>query len=321
MKVCTRKDAASDPRYGVPPAQRSIQQLLQFGVIVIDKPPGPSSHQVSAYVKQILNVKTGHSGTLDPKVTGVLPVGLGRGTRLTNALLPAGKEYITLMHIHQEVEEYELRKVLAQFTGEISQLPPVKSAVKRQERKRTIYELEILDIQGQDVLFRAVTQAGTYIRKLCHDMGVALQLQGKPVGAHMVELRRSRAGPFTENGAVTLHELKDAMHYCKEGDESQLRRMVLPGEAAVEHLPKVWVLDSTVESLCQGIQLKLPGVAKYTDDIIAQGMVAVLTLKGEVVLIGESLLDATGYTAQEGVAVRTKQVLMPPGTYPRNVGK
>lgn len=316
--VATRRESETSSKYGKRPEERTVAELLDFGIVVVDKPSGPSSHQVSAYVQKILKVKkSGHSGTLDPQVTGVLPVALGRGTRVVQALLIAGKEYVCLAHFHKPVDEYRIRKLFVEFTGIISQLPPVKSAVKRQLRERTIYYLDFIDTVGQDVLFRAGTQAGTYIRKLCHDMGQKLKEDAESVGAHMAELRRSKAGPFTEEEAVTLHSLADAFHYWKEGDEGPIRKAVLPAERGVDHLRKVWVLDSSVESLCQGVQLKVPGIAKVHQEIQPGEVVAVMTLKGELVLTGEARLTGEQMLGESGLAVKSQQVFMRPGTYPR----
>lgn len=313
-----RKVAPTNPRWGGDPNKRPMNELLNFGVVIVDKPPGPSSHQVSAYTKEILHIKkAGHSGTLDPKVTGVLPVCLGSGTRLAQSTLIAGKEYITLMHLHRLVEEYEIRKLLAAFIGKIKQLPPIKSAVKRQVRERNIYYLELLDIKGQDVLFKAGTQAGTYIRKLCHDMGVMVKDKDGSVGAHMVELRRSKAGPFTEEQSCTLHDLKDAYHYYEKGDESRLRKLVLPGEQALSHLKKIWVFDQAVHTLCNGVQLKVPGISKLDDDIKKDDPVAVFTLKNEAILVGTARLSSKQMMGESGVAVKTAQVFMPSGIYPK----
>ncbi len=320
--VVVRRESVPSKKYGCRPAERSVQDLLSFGIVVIDKPAGPSSHQVSAYVQQILKIrKGGHSGTLDPQVTGVLPVAIGRGTRVVQSLLTAGKEYVCLMHLHKPVDEYKVRRVLAGFVGKITQLPPVKSAVKRQLRERRIYYLEPLEFRGQDVLFVAGTQAGTYIRKLCHDIGQALTIDGEPVGAHMAELRRTKAGPFSEDVTVTLHDLADAFYYWTAGDETRLRQCILPAERGVDHLKKVWVMDSAVESLCQGIQLKVPGIAKLHREIVPGDDVAVMTLKDELILVGEALLSAEAMLGDAGVAVKSKQVFMRPGTYPRNASQ
>jgi len=320
--VVVRREAETSDKFGTRPEERTVEELLDFGIVVIDKPPGPSSHQVSSYVQKILHIrKSGHSGTLDPKVTGVLPVALGRATRVVQALLTAGKEYVCLMHLHKAQEEYLVRKLFTEFTGRITQLPPVKSAVKRQLRERTVYYIEFLAMEGQDVLFTAGTQAGTYIRKLCHDMGLAVtDADGKPVGAHMAELRRSQAGPFTERQAVTLQDLADAFHYWREGDEGPIRKIVLPGEAGVAHLKKVWVLDSAVDSLCHGVQLKVPGIAKLHDTIRPGDVVAVMTLKDELVLTGRAQLSSEGLRGEKGLAVRSDQVFMRPGIYPANPG-
>ncbi len=318
--VLVRRESPTSEKYGTVPAERSMAELLDFGIIPLDKPPGPSSHQVSAYVQKILKLrKAGHSGTLDPKVTGLLPVALGRATRVAQALLTAGKEYVCLMHLHKPLDEYKARTLLADFQGRIRQLPPVKSAVKRQERERTIYYLEFLDMAGQELLFVAGTQAGTYIRKLCHDMGLAAKGdEGKAIGAHMDELRRTKAVPFSEReGLVTLHDLADAYHYWQEGDEAPLRRCILPAERGLAHLKSVWVLDSAVESLCQGVRLKVPGIARLHAGIRPGEIVAVLTLKGEAILVGEALLTSEEMLGEKGVAVRSMQVFMRPGTYPQ----
>ena len=167
-KILTKKPAQTNPEYGCNPKDRPVQELINYGIVNIDKTKGPSSHQVSSYVKNILNLdKAGHSGTLDPGVTGVLPTALGRATRILQTLLKAGKEYICLMHLHKEADNQAIETAFTKFTGTITQLPPVRSAIKRQERKRAIYYLDILEIKEKDVLFKVGCEAGTYIRKLC----------------------------------------------------------------------------------------------------------------------------------------------------------
>ena len=287
-KELIRQEAETDPKYGKKPEERDIEELLEKGVINIDKPSGPSSHQISAYVQKILQKKkAGHSGTLDPKVTGCLPIAVDKATRVVQSLLTAGKEYICVMHLHEEKSREEILQVFKEFTGRIKQLPPVKSAVKRQWRFRKVYYIELLDINGQDVLFRTGTEAGTYIRKLVHDIGQKLGC-----GAHMAELRRSKAGPFNEDSLVTLQELTDAYHYYKNGDDSSLKKVIQPMENAIAHLPKIYVQDTAVDTLCHGMQLKVPGIIKVDSDIQEDNNVAVLTLKGELVLVGTSTMKA-----------------------------
>ena len=311
-----RLEAQTSEKFGIDPSKRPVQELLQYGIVNLDKPAGPTSHQVSSYVQKILHItKDGHSGTLDPGVTGILPVALGKGTRVVQSLLTAGKEYVCLMRLHQERSEKDVREVLERFTGKIKQLPPVKSAVKRQWRHRNIYYNEFLDMDGPEVLFRVGCQAGTYIRKLCHDMGTELGC-----GAHMQELRRTKAGPFKEDSTlVTLHDLKDAYAYYKQdGDESHLRKAILPLEAAVGHLPKVVVLDSTVDSVCHGATLKVRGVSWVEANIQVGELVAIMTLKGELIAVGEARMISREIASKEsGVAVKSSQVFMAPGTYPK----
>ncbi|MBW2971662.1 RNA-guided pseudouridylation complex pseudouridine synthase subunit Cbf5 [Candidatus Woesearchaeota archaeon] len=314
-KTLVKKEAETSEKYGCAPEKRSVEQLLNLGIINIDKPKGPTSHQVSAYVQKILGAKKGgHSGTLDPKVTGVLPIAVGKGTRVVQTLLVAGKEYVCLMHLHKEVPEADVRKVMKEFTGKITQLPPIKSAVKRQLRERKVYYIDILDIEGQDVLYVIGCQAGTYIRKICHDMGKALG-----VGAHMAELRRTKAGPFNEKTLVTMHDLTDAYWYYKnEGNERYIRHVIQPVENAVAHLPKIWVMDTTVDTLCHGADLAVPGIAKLDEGIEIDQPVAILTLKGELICLGNARMHSKDMMHKnKGVAVKTRKVFMDPGTYPK----
>lgn len=313
--ILVKRKAESSDKYGCPPEKRTVEQLLELGIINVDKPRGPTSHQVSAYVQKILSVKKGgHSGTLDPKVTGVLPVAIGRATRIVQALLVAGKEYVCLMHLHKEAEEEKIREAISSFVGTITQLPPLKSAVKRQYRQRNIYYINVLDIVEKDVLFVVGCQAGTYIRKLCHDIGKKLG-----TGAHMAELRRTKAGPFNESTLATLADLTDAFWYYKnEGREEYLRHVVQPVENAVAHLPKLWVVDTAVDALCHGADLAMPGISKLESGIEPDQRVAVMSLKGELIALGKSKMNSDEIMNKDkGIAIKTNKVFMQPGTYPR----
>ncbi len=296
--------------FGKLPEERTTEELINYGIVNIDKPKGPSSHQTSDYVKKILKIKkAGHSGTLDPQVTGVQPVALGKATRITQFLLKSAKEYVCLMHLHKEVEKEFFKKSIKKFIGKIEQLPPIKSAVKRQLRTRNIYELEIIEINGQDVLFRVLCQAGTYIRKLCHDLGQELK-----VGAHMAELRRTKAGPFTEqDNLVTLNDLTDAYHFYKEeGNDKFLRHCIQPVENSIRHISKCWIFDTTLESISHGRDLAIPGISKLENFKKGQ-LVALMTLKGELVAIGEALMSAVEInTKNKGIAVNVKKVFLEP---------
>ena len=311
-KILIRKESKTDEKLGCLPDKRPANELINYGIVNIDKPKGPTSHQVSEYVQKILNInKSGHSGTLDPAVSGVLPVALARATRIVEYLLHAGKEYVALMHLHKEVSEDKIKNVFIEFTGKIKQKPPIKSSVKRVVREREIYYIEILEIDGKDVLFKVGCQAGTYIRKLCHDIGQKLG-----VGAHMAELRRTKAGCFDESTLATLQDLADAYWYYKsEGKEKFIRKVIQPMENAVEHLAKVWVLDTTVESLCHGVDLKVPGISKVESGISVHDKVAMMTLKNELVALGTAKLKSAEMLGDKGLAVMTEKVFMEPGTY------
>ncbi|MBS3142556.1 RNA-guided pseudouridylation complex pseudouridine synthase subunit Cbf5 [Candidatus Woesearchaeota archaeon] len=314
--VLVKREAKTSHSFGKDPNTRPVAELLQYSIINVDKPSGPTSHQVSAYVQHILNIKkSGHSGTLDPKVTGVLPVAIGRATRIVQALLSAGKEYIGVMHAHKPVSKEQLEGVIEKkFLGRIQQLPPIKSSVKRQLRYRKIYYFKILEVDGQDVLFRVGCQAGTYIRKLIHDLGEALGC-----GAHMAELRRTRAGPFDESTLCSLQDLTDAFWYYEhEQSEERLLKILQPIEHAVQHLPKVWILDSAVDALCHGADLAIPGVAKIESDTQVDEKIAIFTLKDELIALGISKMISKEIIDKEtGIAVKTDKVFMQPGTYPK----
>ncbi len=315
VEIYLRSKESTDPRYGNLPEQRPVDELLKIGLINLDKPRGPTSHQVVAWVKDILKVrKAGHGGTLDPKVSGVLPVALERSTRLVKYLLGSDKTYICVMTLHGDVTEQNLMDVFADFTGTILQTPPVKSAVKRESRERVIHALNLLERRGRDVLFEVVCEAGTYVRKLCRDMGEALL-----VGANMAELRRTGSGGFSERDSCTLQDLVDAMHYLRDGgDEAEIRRLVMPVERFVGDLPKIWVRDTAVEALCNGADLALPGIVKCESTVVSGGLVAVLTLKDELVGIGSSKMTAKQiFEGEAGIAADLDRIVMERGVYPR----
>ena len=314
-RILVKARSASDPRYGCAPEHRSIEELLQCGVVNLDKPRGPTSHEVAAWTKKVLHIgRAGHSGTLDPKVTGVLPIMLGDATKVVKALLLAPKEYVCLMHLHHPVPEAAVREICAEFTGKIYQRPPIKSAVKRNLRVRTIYYLRIEEIEGDYVLATVGCEAGTYIRKLCHDIGLATG-----TGASMAELRRTGAGPFDESDSVTLHDLCDAYAGWKDdGDETMLQSMVHPVERGLTHLPKVVIRDSAVDAICHGASLAAPGTLSLSARIKKGETVSVYTQKGEAVSVGTATMAAAEMQrCKSGIVVRTDRVIMRAGTYPK----
>ncbi len=315
-KVIVKREEESNPNFGKKPEERNIREMLKFGFVNIDKPSGQTSHQVSGFVKKILELdKTGHPGILDIKVTGVLPVGLENSTKLMKALLLAGKEYVCLMHIHKKISEERIRAVLKEFVGRIKQVPPVRGKAKRVEREREIYYINVLEIEGKDVLFEVGCESGTYIRKLCHDIGVKLG-----VGAHMLQLRRTKVGPFNEETKLTtLHRLADAYYFFKyENNEDELMKLLLPCEFAVKHLPKIWISDSAVGAITYGAPLMAPGVVKFESGFEKGDVVAIMTLKEELVAVAKAQIGWQELRkVKKGLVAKLERVIMPRNVYPR----
>ncbi|HKZ90131.1 MAG TPA: RNA-guided pseudouridylation complex pseudouridine synthase subunit Cbf5 [Thermoplasmata archaeon] len=304
-----------DSKHGTRPEERSIEARIRLGVAVVDKPQGPTSHQVSAWVREMFAVpRAGHSGTLDPRVTGVLPVALANATRGIEAVLSGDKEYVGVMQLHQDVEERKVRAMIARFVGEIYQTPPVRAAVKREQRTRRIFDFDPLEISGRNVLFRVRCESGTYVRTLAVDLGDALG-----VGANLVDLRRTRAATFTEAEARPLQVFRDALAYWKEnGDEDEIRRVLVPHERLLGHLPRIVVKDTAVDAICHGANLAVPGVAKLSPGIRRSQRVGVFTGKEEAVALAEATMTSDEIVVgKSGVAADTVRVLMDPGTYPK----
>lgn len=242
--------------------EKSIKELLEFGIINIDKPSGPTSFDVSEFVMKTLGLrKTSHFGTLDPKVTGVLPIALNRACKLTGFFLGEDKEYVGIMSIHEEISEEKVREAIKKkFLGKIKQLPPVKSRVARVVREREIKRFDILEKEEGDFLFETEVQGGTYIRKLVHDLGEALGL-----GAHMLELRRTRAGVFKEERSVNLYDFEKAVTEYKKGNEEALREMIVPAEIVAELHPVVEIKEESAERILRGQPIYFKNLVKKKD--------------------------------------------------------
>jgi H/ACA ribonucleoprotein complex subunit 4 len=233
--------------------EKHLSELLEFGIINVDKPSGPTSFNVSDFVRKKLGLrKTSHFGTLDPKVTGVLPVALNRACRLTRYFIGEDKEYVGIMRMHKEIELKKIESLIQKkFLGKIKQTPPVKSRVKRQEREREIKKFELLEQDGKDILFRVECEGGTYIRKLIDDLGKELK-----TGAHMLELRRTRAGIFKEENCVNLYELDKA-------DEKKLREIIIPAEKAMQEVfPSVLIKSKNLNNLFTGKPIRKSDLTK-----------------------------------------------------------
>jgi len=306
----------TDESYGYYPYKRPIEVLLDYGIILLDKPSGPTSHEVVSWVRKMLGVdKAGHSGTLDPPVTGLLPVGLGEATKALSLLLLGSKEYYAVARTHDPVSETKLKSILSEFIGEIYQRPPQRSSVKRETRTREIYDLELLEQKGKLILLRVLCQAGTYVRKLVYDIGEVLGC-----GATMIELRRTKVSNLDEsNGLVRLHDLLDAVYEWRdEGKEDKIRQLIKPIEFATSSIKSVVIRDSAVDAICHGAKLAVPGILQLSSDIVKGDTVCIYTLKKELIAIGEALMTTKEIKeVDKGIAFSIKRVIMKAGTYPR----
>ncbi|KAK3431545.1 hypothetical protein EUGRSUZ_E03348 [Eucalyptus grandis] len=295
---------------------------VRYGVLNLDKPANPSSHEVVAWIKRILRVeKTGHSGTLDPKVTGNLIVCIDRATRLVKSQQGAGKEYVCVARLHSKVPDVaKVARALETLTGAVFQRPPLISAVKRQLRIRTIYESKLLeyDVDRHLVVFWISCEAGTYVRTLCVHLGLILG-----VGGHMQELRRVRSGISGEkDNMVTMHDVMDAQWlYDNYRDESYLRRVIMPLEVLLTSYKRLVVKDSAVNAICYGAKLMIPGLLRFENDIEVGEEVVLMTTKGEAVALGiAEMTTAVMATCDHGVVAKIKRVVMDRDTYPRKWG-
>lgn len=307
---------------GYSPLKRPLAEYVRYGVLNLDKPANPSSHEVVAWIKRILRVeKTGHSGTLDPKVTGNLIVCIDRATRLVKSQQGAGKEYVCVARLHSKVPDVaKVARALETLTGAVFQRPPLISAVKRQLRIRTIYESKLLeyDVDRHLVVFWISCEAGTYVRTLCVHLGLILG-----VGGHMQELRRVRSGISGEkDNMVTMHDVMDAQWlYDNYRDESYLRRVIMPLEVLLTSYKRLVVKDSAVNAICYGAKLMIPGLLRFENDIEVGEEVVLMTTKGEAVALGiAEMTTAVMATCDHGVVAKIKRVVMDRDTYPRKWG-
>lgn len=326
-----KSSAYSPSTCGHSPLARPIQEHLRYGVINLDKTAGPSSHEVVAWVKRILELeKTGHSGTLDPNVTGCLLVCLERATRLVKSQQVLGKEYVCVVQFkdlaaaddHARADfERRLSSTLEMLTCAQLQIPPKEGcAVKRQLRVREIYELELieLDFSTGRAVVRAACQAGTYMRTLCVHIGLLLGQE-----AYMLELRRIRTGRLTEKtNLVTLHDVLDAYwRYKNLGDEAYLRRVVMPLEYLLVGMKRLFVKDSAVNAITYGAPLRIPGLLRYEPTICTGDAVVLVTTKGEAIALGVAVMGAADIMgASHGVVATTKRVIMDRDVYEKQWG-
>lgn len=320
-KMNTRSEHFTLLENGWSPLRRPLKEYIKYGMINLDKPSNPSSHEVVSWIKRILKCdKTGHAGTLDPKVTGALIICTDRATRLVKSQQNAGKTYIAVLRVHDTVSSKNVNAALQRLTGPCFQRPPLIAAVKRQLRIRNIYSNKLIEYDKQRHLavFETHCEAGTYIRTLCVHLGLILG-----TGGHMEELRRIRTGVISEDDHLsTMHDVLDAQWmYENEKDESYLRRVILPCEYLLTNYKRIVVKDSAVNSVCYGAKLMIPGLARFDNGIEREELIVLITTKGEAIALAYAEMTTSQMTSVDhGIVARSKRVIMDRDTYPRRWG-
>ncbi len=314
--IIIEKNAQTSPDHGCSPENRTIEQLLESCFILLDKSPGPSSHQISAWARDMMGLeKLGHGGTLDPFASGLLPLLSGKAMRLTGKILTHDKSYIALLKFGKEIEKSDLIDKMAMLTGKVYNVPPEISAVRVQVRTRKISKFEILDISENSVLAHIECEAGTYVRTMARDLGLLLDT---PV--ELKELRRPTSGEFSLAQSITMQQLADAYWLWKEkGDGTAITRILHPIEDMLSDLPRVVVKDGAVAALSHGAPLMRPGVVSVAEDLGVGSEVLLVSLKGEAVAIAKmSQTSKVIPSMTQGEVAKPNCVLMKEDTYPRS---
>jgi H/ACA ribonucleoprotein complex subunit 4 len=287
--------------------------LSRGAFLLLDKPRGPSSHQVTAWARDLLGVeRAGHAGTLDPNVSGLLWVGVGPALKLLPLVLEFPKRYVGVVAFHGAVPPRDLERVIREFTGPIYQTPPVRSAVKRERRIRTIHRLELLESDENRRLIDVVADSGTYIRTLAVDLGEALG-----VGGHLEELRRVATGPFDESRSATLTTLADAVAARAAGDPAPLLALLHPIDEVWREFPTIVVKDSAASALAHGAGLARGGILSLPKSFSRGARVALVNRSGELIATGVARHDAAEMGgAGHGWVVDETRVFVDPARFP-----
>jgi H/ACA ribonucleoprotein complex subunit 4 len=284
-----------------------IDKLFDTGLIILDKPPGITSHEITTYVKKICGAKrAGHAGTLDPNVSGVLPIALGRATKLLRYIAGERKTYVGIIKFKEIQSRENIKGLFSKFTGEITQTPPLLSAVRRRPRKRNVYYLKLIEmskINPRLAVFECEVGAGTYIRTLCTDIG---KLCG---GARMEELRRVAVGKIKEVTAVTMQELVDAMWLWKSRDNQKLIKGIIQPPEKYIFLPKIFVKETAVKSIRSGAQVMAPAVLTIEREAERGEPVAIYSERDEFLGVGIASMNWHDLEVKKnGLAVKLERV-------------
>ncbi len=298
-------------------SEASQERLARGAFLLVDKPRGPSSHQVTAWVRNLLGVPSaGHAGTLDPNVSGLLWIGVGPALKLLPLVLEFPKRYVGVVELHGPVERGAVPALLEEFKGPIYQTPPVRSAVRRQRRVRTIHRLELLDSEGPRLLLDVVADSGTYVRTLAVDLGEALG-----AGAHLAELRRVGTGPFDERQSVRLAMLSDAVAQDLSGDPRSLGALLHPMDDVWREFPAVVVKDAAASAIAHGADLAPGGIAALGRPFARGARVVLVSRSGELLAFGTALRPSSEVrTRSEGWSIDAERVFVDPSRYPKRWG-
>jgi H/ACA ribonucleoprotein complex subunit 4 len=284
----------------------SMEELLRRSIVLVDKPSGPNCRTVDDRVKSILKrKKTGHSGTLDSKVTGLLLVALDEAVKIMPFLVGSDKTYEGIIYLHEDVEMDDLGKFIKEnFVGEIIQVPPLRSRVARKPRKRIVYSFNLIKKKGKDIYFETEVEAGTYIRKLVHDIGEKFG-----VGMHMKSLRRINVGKFSVDNAVRLEKLWEAYKAYESGNNSPLERALLPVEKVLEGEKRVLVKKEFVEKAKNGSPVYWEYIEKI-DNGIKKGSRVVLIYDEKIFGIGVAKMGSKDMPGIKSSVVKTDRILL-----------
>ncbi|MBT3771754.1 MAG: RNA-guided pseudouridylation complex pseudouridine synthase subunit Cbf5 [Euryarchaeota archaeon] len=309
------ESATTDPAHGKAPSERSVEELLAGGIILLDKPFGPTSHQVSAWARDLLGLdKMGHGGTLDPFATGVLPLLAGKAMRMTKSLLTHQKTYIAVLKFSNAVDEDTLVEIMKRLRGRIYNVPPTVSAVKVQVRSRTIHQFELIDIKDNLAVVKIDCDAGTYVRTMARDLGLFI---GEEV--ELTELRRTRSGNYVEQQNLSLSQIADAVWLWKEKqDDSAMRKIIHPLEVMTASMPEIVVKDAAISALAHGAPLARPGIVSASKGVTKGSDVRLMSLKGELIAVAEMIVDSDQLTVmKKGEVAKSVTVIMMPDVYPK----
>ena len=315
------ESAKTNQAFGCSPNDRTLEELLDCGVILIDKPSGPSSHQLAAWARSMLGInRIGHGGTLDPFATGLLTLLCGRSTKITGELLKKKKSYVAVIRFKKPIQEDDLLEIVSKMQGEIYNVPPKESAVKIQVRTRDVEKSQLIQSEegGRVHLISIDCEAGTYIRTLIRDFGL---LSGNE--CELLELHRSRSGSLNDQMSCTMQQLADSVFLWKEHDDPKgLLRLLSPVEVVLEDIPKIVIKDGAVSALSHGAPLARPGIISVPKGLPSGSAVLLSSLKGEAVAIAELSVGSDTIPSMEAGQVATpRSVIMQPGAYPQTWSK